>query len=69
MAEAKIDHVPIGAKYWQAGDRHHVWVVDTVVIGQKGRPPFAVLVSEDGERAEDVDLAHLLDPGQFTPVK
>lgn len=68
MAEAKIDHVALGARYWQTGDRRHVWIVDGIVSGQTGRPPFAVLVSEDGKRTEDVDLARLLDPAQFTPL-
>jgi hypothetical protein len=58
----------IGRKFWKPGDRQHVWVVDAVVPTAKGRPTFVVLVSQEGDMAEDVDLSHLEDPEQYTPV-
>ncbi|MEE8189217.1 MAG: hypothetical protein V3T80_08420 [Kiloniellales bacterium] len=57
-----------GRRYWKHGDHVNVWVVDAVVHGEKGRPPFAVLVTEDGGAAEDVDLSHLENPELYTAL-
>lgn len=57
-----------GQRFWKHGDHKHVWVVDAIVRDKEGRPPFAVLVSEDGRMTEDVDLSHLQDLNQYTPV-
>jgi hypothetical protein len=57
-----------GQAYWKAGDHVHVWVVDAVVPARAGQPAFAVLVSKDGRRTEDVDLTHLDNPNLYTRV-
>ena len=57
-----------GDRYWKHGDQGHVWVVDAVVQRPGPGGTFVVLVSEDRLRAEDVDLSHLRDAEQFTPV-
>lgn len=64
-----MSHIPIGSKYWKVGDRTHMWIVDAIVPDETGQPAFAVLVSADGLNAEDVDLTHLEDPRQYTPVQ
>jgi hypothetical protein len=55
-----------GQKYWKVGDHTHLWIVDAVMPGKAGRPPFAVLVSQDGRSTEDVDLTHLENPNLYT---
>ena len=57
-----------GDRYWKHGDHGHVWVVDAVVRRPDPGATFVVLVSEDGLQTEDVDLSHLQDREQFTPV-
>ena len=57
-----------GDRYWKHGDHSHVWVVDAVLQRPGRGATFVVLVSEDGLRAEDVELSHLQDREQFTPV-
>lgn len=68
MSQPATARYPIGTKLWRSGNHGHVWTVDALVPAQEGRPAFAVLVSEAGLSAEDVDLSHLEDPEQFTPV-
>ena len=57
-----------GQRFWKHGDHSHVWIVDAVVREHEKKPPFAVLVSEDGQQVEDVDLSHLQDREQFVPA-
>lgn len=57
-----------GQRYWKHGDHAHVWIVDAIVRDDGQRQPFAILVSEKGEEVEDVDLSHLEDRNQYTPV-
>ena len=59
----------LGQRFWKHGDHRHVWIVDAVEPEKNGRPPFAILVSEDGQSTEDVDLSHLEDPAQYTKVE
>ncbi len=58
-----------GQRFWKHGDHAHVWVVDAIVPAKNGRPPFAVLVDEDGRASEDVDLGHLENPNLYTPAR
>lgn len=57
-----------GQRYWKVGNHRHVWVVDAVEPETDGRAAFAILVTEDGLNAEDVDLSHLKNPNLYTPV-
>ena len=59
----------LGQRFWKHGDHRHVWIVDAVEPGDKERPPFVILVSEDGRATEDVDLSHLEDPEQYTKAE
>ena len=69
MSATRDDHTTwVGEKFWKVGDRRHVWVVDAIIAETPGAPALAVLVSEDGQSAEEVDLAHLVDPEQYLPV-
>ena len=68
MSQTLVPGFSVGTKLWKTGDHTHVWTVDVLIPAREGRPAFAVLVSEDGLHAEDVDLSHLEEPGQFTPV-
>jgi len=68
MSQSLAPGFPVGTKLWKSGDHTHVWTVDALVPAREERAAFAVLVSKDGLSAEDVDLSHLDDPEQFTPV-
>jgi hypothetical protein len=57
-----------GQRFWKHGDHDHVWIVDAVMSGDAERPPFAILMREDGQTVEDVDLSHLENPNIYTPV-
>ena len=63
-----MTEILVGQRYWKVGDHRHVWVVDAVEPVTGNRPAFAIMVSEDGLNAEDVDLSHLSNPNLFTPV-
>ena len=60
--------ITIGCRFWKTADRKHVWVVDGIVPAKAGRPAYAILVSEDGLEAEDVDVSHLEDREQYTQI-
>jgi len=57
-----------GQRYWKHGDHVRVWVVDAIIRNQSERPPYAVLVREDGSEADDIDLSHLEDRNQYLLV-
>ena len=48
-----MTQIVIGKRFWKAGDRRHVWIVDGVVAAKPGREAHAILVSEAGSEAED----------------
>ncbi len=63
-----MTHALEGRRYWEVGNHAHIWVVDAVVSDEKGREPFAILISEDGLNTKDVELSHLENRNLYTPA-
>ena len=63
-----MTNIEIGCRFWKAGDRAHIWVVDGLIPAKAGVPAYAILVSDDERQVEEVDLSHLEDPEQFTRI-
>ena len=58
----------LGRRFYKVGDHNRVWVVSAIEPESNERPPFAVLISQDALRVEDVDLSHLDNLELYAPV-
>lgn len=68
MTQLQSPPLAVGNKLCRIGDHEHLWIIESIIPAEAGKPAFAVLVRDDGLSAEDIDLNYLGDPELYIPI-